>query len=256
MLSVLEEDRLSFLSFQTESECDLPYNSSDDEGREPDKNDEEKPELPSMLQLQIGDQVLVVSNTYGALLVDDDPDAMFAKIYDPNDEHYEKQMAIINKILEENPDFQFSDLDLNSDISLVGVDPPKDVAVAKNPEGFQNRQLGLMHRTVIHVSTISEKTERTENTTALDCASVMVDSRLNAVSIGVQTNPDVSSAMAIVEHGEGDTEVKARSEGQTDVAMETGGGRMSGSKMGFLAAKQGLDLTWSKAELTRWNKTN
>ena len=69
------------------------------------------------MQLCLGNQVLKISDKLSELLQDTDPVGIFSQVYPPGSEAHAKQMSIMQQILRDNPDFQLSDLEFDSDLS-------------------------------------------------------------------------------------------------------------------------------------------
>jgi hypothetical protein len=112
MIAVLEEERLSFLSSQSEAEEGSLSESSDG-----DPSQQPPGHLSGSTVLCVGNQTLKIPDKLSGLLQDIDSQGIFSQIYDPNSDNYAKQLSVIEEILKENPDFNLSDLEFDSDLS-------------------------------------------------------------------------------------------------------------------------------------------
>lgn len=127
-IAVLEEDRLSFISYQSEAEDEEEEEIEEDQemGFTSELSDIEENPLSTNdspghgqegMQLCLGNQVLKISDKLSELLQDTDPVGIFSQVYPPGSEAHAKQMSIMQQILRDNPDFQLSDLEFDSDLS-------------------------------------------------------------------------------------------------------------------------------------------
>ncbi|XP_062602981.1 uncharacterized protein LOC134264735 isoform X3 [Saccostrea cucullata] len=128
--SLLEEDRLSFLSFQSEAEEDSLSDISEMEENTNPSLEQPPGHLPGGIggiELCVGNQVLRIPEKLSQLLQDTDPKGLFSHIQNPGTEEYTNQMAVIEQILRENPDFSLSDLEFDSDLSgLTGAETQEE----------------------------------------------------------------------------------------------------------------------------------
>ncbi|XP_065932009.1 uncharacterized protein [Magallana gigas] len=121
--SLLEEEQLSFISYQSEAEDeaeeedDLASELSCIEEGPPSIEQSPGPQQEGMKQLSMGSQVLRISEKLSQMLQDTDPQGIFSQVHPPDSEGYARQMSIIEQILKENPDFHLSDLEFDSDMS-------------------------------------------------------------------------------------------------------------------------------------------
>lgn len=121
VITVLEEEQLSFISYQSEAEeeeeDDLASELSCIEEGPPSLEQSPGPQQEGMKQLCMGSQVLRISEKLSQMLQDTDPQGIFSQVHPPDSEGYARQMSIIEQILKENPDFHLSDLEFDSDMS-------------------------------------------------------------------------------------------------------------------------------------------
>lgn len=112
MIAVLEEERLSFLGSESEAEeGSLSELSDNDPSQQPPEH------LSGATELCVGNQTLKIPEKLSGLLQDIDSQGIFSQIYDPDSDNYAKQLSVIEEILKENPDFNLSDLEFDSDLS-------------------------------------------------------------------------------------------------------------------------------------------
>lgn len=128
VITVLEEEQLSFISYQSEAEDeaeeeeeeeeeDLASELSCIEEGPPSLEQSPGPQQEGMKQLCMGSQVLMISEKLSKMLQDTDPQGIFSQVHPPDSEAYARQMSIIEQMLKENPNFHLSDLEFDSDMS-------------------------------------------------------------------------------------------------------------------------------------------
>lgn len=178
VITVLEEEQLSFISYQSEAEEeeeeeDLASELSCIEEGPPSLEQSPGPQQEGMKQLCMGSQVLMISEKLSKMLQDTDPQGIFSQVHPPDSEGYARQMSIIEQILKENPDFHLSDLEFDSDMSNLTRGktqedgekaPGKNVDTHGGIDVVDGHSKGVQVEKSLEEMILLEQSNRTDNT--------------------------------------------------------------------------------------------
>lgn len=172
VITVLEEEQLSFISYQSEAEEeeeDLASELSCIEEGPPSLEQSPGPQQEGMKQLCMGSQVLRISEKLSQMLQDTDPQGIFSQVHPPDSEGYARQMSIIEQILKENPDFHLSDLEFDSDMSNLTrgrtqEDGERALSESVNTRGQEFDVVDGHTKKSLEEMILLEQSNRTDNT--------------------------------------------------------------------------------------------